>query len=65
MTSFGGSLIVKPNPIDFDKVLVEFKKLEETGNVAVIVTVVVAFLVYLLVLVLARRADKRDAVTVS
>lgn len=64
LTSFGGSLLVKPNPIDFDKVLVEFKKIEETGNVAVIVTVVVAFMVYFVVLVLARRADKKDALRV-
>ena len=65
LTSFGGSLLVKPNPIDFDKVLVEFKKLDETGNVAVIVTVMVAFMVYFLVLFVARRADKRDAARVS
>ncbi|KAL9965160.1 hypothetical protein ACROYT_G028923 [Oculina patagonica] len=65
LTSFGGSLLIKPNPIDFDKVLVEFKKLGETGNVAVIVTVAVAFLTYLLVLVVARRADKKDALRAS
>ena len=65
MTSFGGSLLVKPNPIDFDKVFVEFKKLDDTGNVAVIVTVMVAFMVYFLVLFVARRADKRDAARVS
>ena len=65
LTSFGGSLLVKPNPIDFDKVLVEFRKLDDTGNVAVIVTVMGAFMVYLLVLFVARRADKRDAARVS
>ena len=65
LTSFGGSLLVKPNPIDFDKVLVEFKKLNGTGNVAVIGTVMVAFMVYFLVLFVARRADKRDAARVS
>jgi hypothetical protein len=65
LTSFGGSLLVKPNPIDFDKVLVEFKKLEETGNVAVIVTVMVVFMVYFLGFFVARRADKKDAVRVS
>ena len=43
----------------------EFKKLEETGNVAVIVTVAVAFMVYFLVLVVARRADRKDAARVS
>ena len=65
MTSFGGGLLVKPNPIDFDKVFVEFKKLDDTGNVAVIVTVIVAFMVYFLVLFVARRVDKRDATKVS
>ena len=65
LTSFGGSLLVKPNPIDFDKVLVEFKKLNGTGNVAVIGTVMVAFMVYFLVLFVARRADRRDAARVS
>ncbi|KAL9965156.1 hypothetical protein ACROYT_G028918 [Oculina patagonica] len=65
LTSFGGSLLIKPNPIDFDKILVEFKTLGETGNVAVIVTVAVAFLAYLLVLVVARRADKKDALRAS
>ena len=65
LTSFGGSLLVKPNPIDFNKVLVEFKKLDETGNVAVIVTVMVAFMAYFLVLFVARRVDKRDAARVS
>lgn len=65
LTSFGGSLLIKPNPIDFDKVLVEFKRLDETGNVAVIVTVAVALIAYFLVLVVARRADKKDALRVS
>ena len=65
LTSFGGSLLVKPNPIDFDKVLVQIKKIEETGNVAVIVTVVVAFMVYFLVLVVAWRGDIKDSIRVS
>ena len=60
LTSFGGSLLVAPNPIDFDKVFVEFNRLEDTGNVAVIVAVAVVFFIYFLVLVIARRADKRD-----
>lgn len=65
LTSFGGSLLVKPNPIDFDKVFVEFKKLDETGNVAVIATVTVAFMIYFLVVFIAKRADRRDAARVS
>ena len=65
LTSFGGSFLIKPNPIDFDKVFKEFEKLDETGNVAVIATVAVAFTVYLLVLVVARRADRKDSIKVS
>ena len=65
MTSFGGSLLVKPNPIDFDKVLVEFKKLPETGNTAVIVTVAIVFMCYFIALVIFRKTDKQDARHVS
>ena len=61
LTSFGGSLLVKPNPIDFDKVQVEFKKLGETGNVAAIVTVALVFLCFILMLIVARRWDRNDA----
>ena len=61
MTSFGGSLLIKPNPIDFDKVLVEFGRLDETGNVAVIVTVAVALAIYLVVAVILRRTDRDEA----
>ena len=57
--------MVKPNPIDFDKVLVEFKNLEETGNVIVIVTISVVFLCYIVVLVIVRKVDKKDARNVS
>ena len=57
--------MVKPNPIDFDKVLVEFKNLEETGNVIVIVTISVVLLCYIVVLVIVRKADKKDARNVS
>ena len=56
---------MKPNPIDFDKVLVEFKRLGETGNVSVIVTVAVVVLCYIVVLVIVRKADKEDARNVS
>ena len=65
LTSFGGSLLVKPNPIDFDKVLVEFKKLPETGNTAVIVTVAIVFMCYIIALVIFRKTDKQDSRHVS
>ena len=65
LTSFGGSFFVKPNPIDFDQVLVEFKRLADTGNVAVIVTVAVVFLCYVFVIVFVRKADQQDTRNVS
>ncbi|XP_078351506.1 polycystin family receptor for egg jelly-like isoform X2 [Oculina patagonica] len=60
LTFFGGNFIQAPNPIDFDKVLVEFTRIDESGNISVLVTVVIAFLLYFIVLFFARRADKRD-----
>ena len=51
---------MKPNPIDFNKVLVEFTKLGETGKLAVIVTVAVVLMTYIVVLVIVRRMDRRD-----
>ena len=65
LTSFGGSFFVKPNPIDFDQVLVEFKRLADTGNVAVIVTVAVVFMCYVFVIVFVRKADQQDTRNVS
>jgi len=57
--------LIKPNPIDFDKVSVEFKDLQETGNVAVIVMISVVLLCYIVVLLIVRKADKKDARNVS
>ena len=65
MTSFGGSLLVEPNPIDFDKVLVEFQQLSETGNIAVIVAIAVVLLCYMTVLVVVRKFDNGDTKNVS
>ena len=65
MISFGGSLLVEPNPIDFDKVLVEFQQISETGNIAVIVAIAVVLLCYMTVLVVVRKFDKEDAKNVS
>ncbi|KAL9954033.1 hypothetical protein ACROYT_G041521 [Oculina patagonica] len=65
LTSFGGNFIQAPNPIDFDKVFTEFTKLGETGNISVLVTIACAFLLYFVVLIFARRADKRDENKIS
>lgn len=60
LTLFGGSFLQSPNPIDLDKVFTEFVNLRESGNIAVLVTIVAIFLLYFVVLVFARRNDKRD-----
>jgi len=49
-----------PNKLDFDVVFKEFGRLGETGNVAVLSAIIVALLLYLLVVIFGRRADKRD-----
>ena len=56
---------MEPNPIDFDKVLVEFQQLSETGNIAVIVVIAVILLCYVTVLVIVRKFDEDDAKNVS
>ena len=56
---------MEPNPIDFDKVLVEFQQLLETGNIAVIVVIAVILLCYVTVLVIVRKFDEEDAKNVS
>ncbi|XP_048575605.1 uncharacterized protein LOC5520271 isoform X3 [Nematostella vectensis] len=60
LTPFGGGLFVAPNPIDFDVVLLELTRLDESGNVAVLVTIIVLLLLYLVTAVFARRADRKD-----
>ena len=53
-----------PNAIDFDAIKRTMENLDP-GDLLVLITVCVVFLVYFLVLVAARRADKRDAAKVS
>ena len=54
-----------PNTLDFDIVFQEFERLDETGNVAVLSAIIVALLLYLLVVIFGRRADKRDKAKVK
>ena len=54
-----------PNTLDFDVVFKEFGRLDETGNVAVLSAISVALLLYLLVVIFGRRADKRDKAKVK
>ena len=65
MTSFGGSLLVEPNRIDFDKVLIEIQQLSETGNIAVIVVIAVILLCYVTVLIIVRKFDEKKKKNVS
>ena len=51
---------MEPNPIDFDKVLVEFQQFSETGNIAVIVVIAVILSCYVTVLVIVRKFDEED-----
>ena len=49
-----------PNKLDFDVVFTELTRIHETGNVAVLCTIIAALLLYFLVCVFARKADKKD-----
>ena len=51
---------MKPNKLDFDVVFNELIRIYETGNVAVLCTIIAALLLYFLVCVFARRGDKKD-----
>ena len=58
LTSFGSDLLVAPNPIDFDSVFKNFGSLAE--NVAVLALISTILGVYIIGVIWARRADKRD-----
>ena len=60
LTAFAGGFLIAPDPIDFDKVFVEFTRLGETGNYVVLSTVCGIFGVYVLVIIWARKADMLD-----
>ena len=49
-----------PNKLDFDVVFTELTRIHETGNVAVLCTIIAALLVYILVCIFAKKADKKD-----
>jgi len=60
LSTFGGNVLVAPNPIDFDVVTLAFTQLDETENFTVIIFIGITLLLYLIVLVWCRRADKND-----
>lgn len=57
-------MFVAPNPIDFDQIWVEFSNLDTSGNVAVLVTICVMFLIYVVAVIFARKADRKDKLKV-
>lgn len=54
-----------PNPIDFDYVLKQFPNVFDSGNVVVLATVLSIFGLWLIGLLIARRADEKDAYKAS
>lgn len=63
LTAFGRDVLVVPNTIDFALVQQAFDSLDP-GDLLVLITVCTSFLVYFVVLVIARRADNRDVLKV-
>lgn len=49
-----------PNPIDFDYVLRQFPDIFESGNVLVLAMVMSIFGLWIIGIVIARRADRKD-----
>ena len=60
LSSFGGNFLVAPNPIDFDYVFKQFPNIFESGNVVVLATVLSLFGLWIIGVVIARRADRGD-----
>lgn len=50
-----------PNPIDFDYVFKQFPNIFDSGNVVVLATVLSIFGLWFIGLLIARRADEKDA----
>ena len=64
LSAFGGQLLVAPTPIDFDKVFTELAGVPDSGYIAVIIAISCVFGPYLVLLVWARKNDKRDLMKV-
>ena len=54
-----------PNTLDFDVVFTELGRLDQTGNIAVLCAIIIVLLLYLLLVIFARKADKRDQAKVA
>jgi hypothetical protein len=60
MSSFGGDFFVAPNPIDFDQVWAGLTSIGQTKNFVVLATLCTLFCLYIITVILARRADRND-----
>ncbi|XP_077991802.1 polycystin-1-like protein 2 [Glandiceps talaboti] len=58
LTAFGSDFVLPPNTIDFSTVFEKFTSLHE--NLVVFITVGLIFVIYVLILIWARRKDRRD-----
>ena len=58
LTSFASDFFIAPNPIDIDKVLAGFKNIKD--NVSVLVSLCLLAGLYIYLLVIVRKYDKRD-----
>ena len=54
-----------PNPIDFDYVFKQFPNIFDSGNVVVLATVLSIFGLWFIGLLIAKRADEKDAYKAS
>ena len=54
-----------PNRLDFDIIFFELTHLHKTGNVAVLATIISVLLLYVLVVVFARKYDRQDKAKVK
>lgn len=63
LTVFGGDVLVAPNTIDFEMVQQAFANLGPK-TLLVLITVCSVFLIYFVVLVVARRTDNLDVLKV-
>ena len=60
LTSFAGGYLVPPHKIKFEKVYYELRSPDEPGKFLVLGTVLTCFLLYLVAVIMARKADSRD-----
>ena len=52
--------MISPNTIDFKKAVNEMSQIDETGNVVVLVVVLLIFVLYCIMLMVVKRMDKSD-----